>query len=300
MSNLARAWCLVPAVLALAAALTAPVPADAEDGAPGGAFSALTYNVAGLPAFLSSGRPDRNTRAIGERLAPYDLVHVQEDFNYHAALYRADRHPYRTRTSGGVPFGSGLNTLSHLPFSAFRRTRWRRCSGTDCLTPKGFTFMRLALDAAHSIDVYNAHANAGTTQADLGARRANVAQLGAAIAERSAGRAVLVMADTNTRYTRRGDTIRALLSDHGLRDAWLEREHGGTPPPLGASPLLCDALAPTSSCEVVDKILFRSGGGVDLALEAYANDHPAFLDAQGRALSDHFPIGARFGWTPSG
>ena len=37
---------------------------------------------------------------------------MQEDFNYHANLYAADNHPYRTATSGGAGIGSGLNTLS--------------------------------------------------------------------------------------------------------------------------------------------------------------------------------------------
>ena len=49
--------------------------------------------------------------------APFDVVNVQEDFNYHADPYAGDTHAHRTPTSGGVPFGSGLNTLSHLPCS---------------------------------------------------------------------------------------------------------------------------------------------------------------------------------------
>ena len=76
----------------------------------------LTYNVAGLPEPLSRQRRRRvNTKPIGERVNAYDVVNVQEDFNYHADLYSTDRHPYRTPTSGGVPFGSGLNTMSNLP-----------------------------------------------------------------------------------------------------------------------------------------------------------------------------------------
>jgi hypothetical protein len=66
---------------------------------------------------------------------------IREDFNYHGPLYAGDNHPYRTTTSGGVPFGSGLNTMSKYPFIDLHRVAWTRCwiGLGDCLTPKGFT-----------------------------------------------------------------------------------------------------------------------------------------------------------------
>src|SRR4051794_2341820 len=66
-----------------------------------GTFTVLTYNVAGLPEGLSSSHPATDTPLISPRLAGYDIVDVQEDFNYHAAPYAGDNHPYRTATSGG-------------------------------------------------------------------------------------------------------------------------------------------------------------------------------------------------------
>src|SRR5262249_4645301 len=122
-------------------AVTAATPATAADS---GAFGVLTYNIAGLPDGLSSAPTERAaaTTAIGQRLGPYDIVHVQEDFNYHANLYAADTHPYRTPTSGGAGIGSGLNTLSGIPYDAddFERVQWNSCQldSGDCLTPKGF------------------------------------------------------------------------------------------------------------------------------------------------------------------
>ena len=67
-----------------------PHPALAASGS----FTVLSYNVAGLPEGLSSAPTprDTSTTAIGQRLGPYDIVHVQEDFNYHANLYAADTH----------------------------------------------------------------------------------------------------------------------------------------------------------------------------------------------------------------
>ncbi|QRW21067.1 hypothetical protein RhiXN_06056 [Rhizoctonia solani] len=113
-----------------------------------GTFSVLSYNVAGLPELLSSGNPATNTPLLAPKLAPYGIVNVQEDFNYHAALYAGDKHAYRTATSGGVPFGSGLNTLSNYPFIDLQRVTWSKCAvgSGDCLTPKGFTLLRARVD----------------------------------------------------------------------------------------------------------------------------------------------------------
>ena len=116
---LASATLLAAVLTPSGSAAASAAPGTATAAAPtSGAFSVLTYNVAGLPDIISSGDPATNTRPIGERLGGYDIVHVQEDFNYHADLYATDQHPYRTPTSGGVPFGSGLNTLSNFPYDA--------------------------------------------------------------------------------------------------------------------------------------------------------------------------------------
>ncbi|WP_433529069.1 jacalin-like lectin [Micromonospora sp. CA-263727] len=293
---------LLASAALLAAALPPSTPAAAGTAAASattasGAFSVLTYNVAGLPEPLSSGRPSVNTRPIGERVNAYDIVHVQEDFNYHADLYATDRHPYRTPTSGGVPFGDGLNTMSNLPYSAFIRVKWNRCNGTDCLTPKGFTYSRLRLDEGVFVDLYNVHTNAGSTDADLAARRANITQLANYIAANSAGNAVVVMGDLNVRYTRDGDNIRDLVSANGLTDAWVQQERGGQPPAPGSPALVCDPANVTNACEVVDKILYRGSRLVRLSLGRYHNEYARFLDGAGEHLSDHYPHAAWFTWT---
>ncbi|NNN30232.1 endonuclease, partial [Streptomyces sp. S3(2020)] len=101
--------CLTTAAAVLGGLTAAAPPAAAADS---GTFSVLSYNVAGLPEAISSAPTPResSTTTIGQRKAPYDIVHAQEDFNYHAYLYAADTaHPYRTATSGGAGIGSGLN-----------------------------------------------------------------------------------------------------------------------------------------------------------------------------------------------
>jgi hypothetical protein len=98
-----------------------------------GTFNTITFNVAGLPEIINGndvpGDKTDNTARIGQLLTQYDidLIHVQEDFNYHATLYANDKHPYRTATSGGVPFGSGLNSLSNFPFTDLERVKWDVC-----------------------------------------------------------------------------------------------------------------------------------------------------------------------------
>ncbi|RLN48926.1 hypothetical protein BBJ28_00003278 [Nothophytophthora sp. Chile5] len=266
-------------------------------------FSVLCYNVAGLPALLSSGDPATYSVEMGIRISNWDVVNVQEDFNYHAYIYSENTHEYRTATSGGVPFGSGLNTLSHYPFSNItdlERTKWSDCStfdSADCLTPKGFTFIEIQLDDGVTIDLYNLHADAGTTAADETARASNLAQLSEYIAANSADNAVIVMGDTNTRYTRSDDTILEFVEGLSLTDGWVEYVRNGVPPTKGADAIVCDENNMTNTCEVVDKILFRGNNYITLTLENWNNENAAFLDADGAMLSDHPPISSIFSWS---
>ncbi|SFP09904.1 Metal-dependent hydrolase, endonuclease/exonuclease/phosphatase family [Amycolatopsis arida] len=285
------------AVLAVASPAGPVDSAAAEPAATGGQFSVLTYNIAGLPELLSGSDPERNTPVIGEHINAYDVVHVQEDFNYHAALYRTNRHPHRTPTSGGAGLGDGLNTLSHHPYADFARVRWNACNGTDCLTPKGFSFSRIRLAEGAYVDFYNLHPNAGVSPADLAARRSNISQLSAFIATYSAGNAVVVMGDTNTRYTRAEDNIRELVVANGLTDAWVQLEREGRAPAAGSPALVCDPDNVTDVCEVVDKILYRGNRYVRLTATDYRNEHGRFLDAEGKPLSDHYPIAATLRWS---
>ncbi|RSM85948.1 endonuclease [Kibdelosporangium aridum] len=280
-------------VLLTAGAVASPVAQAAAVNS----FSVLTYNVAGLPEGLSSGNPATNTPLISPRLAGYEVVAVQEDFNYHAALYAGDNHPFRTPTSGPAGFGDGLNILSRYQYSDFHRIKWGKCNGTDCLTPKGFSLSRIRLAEGVYVDLYNLHPNAGTTTADLAARRANITQLTQYIAANSAGNAVIVSGDTNTRYTRTEDNIRELVSGAGLTDAWVQLVRGGNAPAIGSPALVCDPAAVTNSCEVVDKILYRGNRFINLTAREYNNENQKFLDSAGKPLSDHYPHKVRFEWS---
>ncbi|MET8025375.1 jacalin-like lectin [Streptomyces avermitilis] len=294
--------CLATAAVAVGGLTASSSPAAAADS---GTFSVLTYNVAGLPESLSSASTPRETSTpeIGRRIAPYDIVNVQEDFNYHAYLYSTDTHPYRTATSGGAGIGSGLNTVSAYAWDGddFERARWNSCQldSGDCLTPKGFTFMRERLAEGVYVDFYNLHTNAGTSDGDEASRADNLNQLTSFISTHSNGNAVVVMGDTNTRYTRSADTIAEFAAANGLTDVWVKLIRGGTAPAKGSDALVCDQTGATvpNTCEVVDKILYRGSKLVTLNATSYNNEHAAFLNSDGLMLSDHDPITAAFSWS---
>ncbi|EGZ06957.1 hypothetical protein PHYSODRAFT_249965 [Phytophthora sojae] len=278
--------------------------------APANTFTALSYNIGGLAGLVSTNDRVGPVKEIGKRIADWDIVNVQEDLYLHAFLYDADTHAYRSESDGGVTYrrngvdgGSGLNTLSRLPFSntsTFGRTKWVECSnfdGRDCDISKGFSLVEIQIADGVSLDVYNLHADTVFTAEDEKARAANLAQLGDFIAANSASNAVLVMGDTNTKYTSAGDTIREFLDGQKLTDAWVQTIRKGKAPEKGSPELKCDLAAVTNDCEVSNRILFRGNNYINLAVDTWNNEHKAFLAADGKTLSNNVPVSSKFSWT---
>ncbi|KAJ8092441.1 hypothetical protein PM082_023694 [Marasmius tenuissimus] len=294
----------------LAALVLVPLLSSVVSAQTSGSFSVLTYNVAGLPELLSSGDPVVNTPLISPRLKPFNIINVQEDFNFHAALYANDNHAFRTPTSGGVPFGDGLNTLSDFTFIDLERTKWDKCNLNegDCLTPKGFTFTRVRVAPFAWIDVYNLHTDAGSDDGDRSARASNLAQLTAYIQTRSMGVPVIVMGDTNSRYTSDvdSDSLHALLDSGGFTDSWVKNIRGGDFPVKGTPALTCPFPFPAgtsqstmNACEVVDKILVRGGEVLGLEATSYRTANGDFVNGTGAPLSDHYPQTSVVAWVLS-
>lgn len=271
-----------------------------------GSFNVLSYNIGGLPAILSSSSdPATYTPIIGSKLHAYSLVNVQEDFNYHVALYANDTHPYRTATSGGAGIGSGLNLMSNYPFSDTQRVTWNKRygifdSGSDELTPKGFTYSQVKLADGAYVDVYNLHADADIDPQSSAARRDNLSQLASYIEDNSQGHAVIVFGDTNARYTREGDNLKALFVDRlGMQDVWIEKIRSGSYPAMGDPALVGTPGETSASNEVVDKIFYKSGAAVALNADSYKVEDTYFTDAKGNQLSDHYAISSNFSFTKS-
>ncbi|CAI4213548.1 unnamed protein product [Parascedosporium putredinis] len=270
-----------------------------------GTFDVLTINVAGLPAIFNSndvpGDKATNARTIGAYFSEYgyDIINMQEDFNYHAYIYETDAHPFRTPTSGGAAIGSGLNTVANFDWINFSRTKWNTCSndsGADCLTPKGFTFMRVNVDDGVWVDVYNLHTDAGTAAGDLTARNSNLQQVADYIDTWSKGNAVLVFGDTNSRYTRTSDQIRVFSTQNGMTDPWVQLVRGGVVP---TTETICANPSTTNYCETVDKVFYRGSPVVNLAATEFSYESSKFLQADGNILSDHNPIRVNFNWSLS-
>lgn len=274
-------------------------------------LTVLTYNIADLPAPLSSAIYPRalytvdisqrlnRTYTVGGRTFAIDLVGVQEDFAYHPLLIGNTLFPDASAADPppwlwpiGVPFSSGVNTLSTFKISGFTRQAWYRCALDNCLTPKGMTYTQIQLPGGEKIDVYNGHMDTTELTVD------NIAQLSNFIQRQSQGNAVIVTGDFNARYSAGGAVRQALLdfaADNGLTDAWVQQEYGGVAPTNAPS---CLSGNP---CEQLDKIFYRSAPSTDpnnplsspvilsLVSGGYQNMGDYFENAAGEQISDHRP-----------
>lgn len=274
-------------------------PAYAEYPA-ANSFTVLTYNVAGLPELISSSDPSDNTSKISHLLNDYDIVAVQEDFAYHDELIKNVTSPYLTSHTGNVPFGDGMNFISKLPFNDCDRVTWRKrhgffVDGADENIPKGFMYARFQLEPNVYVDVYTAHADANCDHGSMEARRDNMEQLAQYINTHSAGNAVIVMGDLNSRYTREGDNFEtALLQAYGLQDVWIKLIRNGIVPPDSTSSI--KHANHINKIEFVDKVFYRSSKALALNPVNYNIEIDKFLDFEG-PLSDHNPLMVRFKYT---
>ena len=150
------------AIGALLAVLVASSGPTATAQAPeAGDFTALSYNVAGLPEQISGSSPSTNSPLISPLLNDYDLVLLQEDWvdvfrplrdagspdlppltGYHHLIVGEATHPHQS-TPADPPYGTdaarapagpaliadGLNRLSQFPFGDLTRRQWTSCNG---------------------------------------------------------------------------------------------------------------------------------------------------------------------------
>lgn len=294
----------------------------AADGA-SGTVSVLAYNVAGLPVEISKERPDINIPLISPLLNDYDVVLTQEAFdwwkpdglasttdfvNYHDRLRADTTHEYKTDVHPGaeavgidieadrpnMELGDGLGVLSRFPIAQTQRVPWTGCFGefdsgaSDCLAMKGFLLTRLTLEDGAVVDIYNLHGEAGGGSEDQTLQADNYEQLAAFIEENSAGRPIILGGDTNLHT----NTVHEDSDDGADIEIW-ER--------FLAATRLTDACAATTCDDDsrIDKIAFRSGGGIDLEAIEYGFETDVFVDEAGVDLSDHQALQVVFGWARS-
>lgn len=248
--------------------------------------SVLTYNVAGLPAGISSSEPDVNTPIISPLLNDYDIVLVQEDFIYHRDLARDAEHTFHSEEKelGEKLVNDGLNRFSQYAFGELARFPWPRCYGDamggtvtgagDCLAEKGFSAALTDLGLGSDIPIVNLHMEAGDGPEDREVRAEGVRFMIDYLTQEYPEEAMIVAGDFNL--------------------------HGDQEPDIINLNLLKDELNIVDACEVlecgddrIDRVFFRSGPRIEI--EALTWEIPGhFIDANGAPLSDHDPIHVRF------
>lgn len=302
--------------VALVAASVVPNSSLAAD------FAVLSYNVRGLPpegsvvdrtaqiAQIASLLEDFHTPATPYAGIP-SLVAIQEAF--YGPYFTTLTDPATVnfpdipdKDSGGpTSIGDGLSILSDFKLDPFSRRPWDDCFGTmgedgsDCDTNKGFTLATVAFDELVSVDVYTLHADAGQDERSREARRGNLRQLITAInSETPEERAVIVLGDFNSRYTRFDDDVaQEVLSAVGLKDVWVQLRRGGIVPSAGPDINADCATNPaTGNCELVNKVLYRSGKSVVLIPKTYNVLKSMFSDDSDNDLSDRYPVAVKFSY----
>ena len=172
-------------------------------------------------------------------------------------------------------------------------------NGADMLIDKGYRYYTVSLGPGLDIDVYLLHMDAETTERDNAARAVQIKQLVEAIKATDNKRPIIIMGDTNCRYTR--DDLEGLLINNinadprfEIHDPWVDYMWDGRYPTLGSSSIMVDKYGHQKG-EVVDKIFYINNKDADAQLTAhgYLQDMD-FTYPDGSEISDHFPIVIKF------
>jgi endonuclease/exonuclease/phosphatase family metal-dependent hydrolase len=323
-SGLRRAGALAVGVVLVAAVACTPPPSDPGSPPttlqplpePPSHFELLSYNVAGLPQEISKEQPALHLPMISPLLEDYDVVLTQEDFdwwqpvvsildfvNYHRRLRAATTFPYRSDVhpgpaavgvdpaARGLLVGDGIGFLSRYPLADVDAHAWTNCFGgilpdggaADCLAMKGFRVATMVLGDGAEVDVYNLHAEAGGTARDQQLQVEDFAQLAQVVATRSAGRAVIVAGDTNLHT----DLVHPDGAGGADVEIWSQ---------FLAATGLVDSCPRDACVGRIDKVAYRSGGGVTLEPVRHEFLAERFTAPTGEALSDHEPLLVEFAW----
>ncbi len=294
-------------------------------------FSVATLNVDGLPQKIlmvkvnADGPGDIGTARIGKYLAKkgYDLVMMQEDFNYHGVLSVFLEDDYKLdEWSGDVGLDGHKIDFLHLQNHRFEcdglmacwkndltvtsatRTAWTQNFGkfshaNDEMITKGFRRYEVTLRDGTDIVVYNMHMDAtlnedeaeGKGDKDREARMAQWAQLKEDVLQQLDSRPIIIAGDMNSLYGRddvKGEFIEA-INGTGLAtvaDVWIELQQNGVYPTAKTEAEAGD--------ETLDKILYiNPTEGSKIQPVSISIDREGYL-YDGKPLGDHWPVAVKF------
>lgn len=307
-------------------------------------FTVASLNVDGLPPTVkAAGIVDVKLNPEGPQAAGtaemstlisqkgWDFFGVSENFNYNTELMSGLNGVYNCGTYRGaipssvtnvVPYlngtkwfdTDGLNLLwrSNISVSGEEWYLWNKRNGitndgADQLIAKGYRYYTVRVAPGLEVDVYILHMDAETTEADNQAREIQMAQLVDKILASDNKRPIIVMGDTNCRYTR--DRLKELMFDRidadprfTMHDPWIDLKREGVYPSVGDPAIMVPGKYDGTNAEafqtgeVVDKVFYienTDARGVTLKALSY-NQDIEFTRADGTSISDHYPIVVEF------
>lgn len=307
-------------------------------------FSLATLNVDGLPQkiLMFNVNPEGPGSAGSVRISKYltrknyDMVFMQEDFNYHDELTSVLEDTYTFDTwSGSIGlegYSIDFRYLQNLRFpcdglgacwrsnitmqpGSGERTAWNDGFGkfshdNDMMVTKGFRRYEATLTDGTGIVVYNMHMDSeneldtaeGKATPDRQARQAQWEQLRDYIMEHFDERPVIVLGDVNSFYLR--DRVKEIFIDAieatgkaTVKDVWVELKNSGVYPTYEEGNTTLDHEVTTG--ETLDKILYINPTvGKQIKAVSFSCDKEGYM-VNGAPLGDHFPIAATFEVTDS-
>lgn len=304
---------------------TDPLPAELVSGT----FTVASMNVDGLPTKLigitlnGDGPGSDGTKAISKAIAArnWDFFAVSEDFNYHTELmssltqYKAGTHRGKVSWLTNNTDGLDLIWKKSLTVTGEKWTAWKdnystgifnTGNGADKMINKGFRFYQVAMNKDVTVDVYILHMDADSDPGDIAARESQLRQLAAAIKATRNGNPIIVMGDTNCRYTRerlQEIFVNGLNADKRftVTDPWVKLAWNGVFPTYNTDSIMAidkGGPFPYPQAEIVDKmfVINNADSNVTLTVNSYTVD-TTFVNANGQPLADHWPIVVQLGYT---
>lgn len=307
-------------------------------------FTVATLNVDGLPQKVlivkinADGPGEAGTARIGKYLLKkgYDLVLMQEDFNYHNVLSVFLEDDYNMDTwSGDVGLDGHTIDFLHLQNHRFEcdglmtcwknditmtttaRTAWQQNFGkfshaNDEMVTKGFRRYEMTLRGGQDIVVYNMHMDASDNEDEMAqndakdkeARIAQWIQLKDDILSQLDSRPIIIAGDMNSFYG--CDNVKQEFIDAingtGLAtvsDVWVELQQQGVYPAALTPPINPVPMGMMESGETLDKILYINPvDGNKIQPVAFSVDRDGY-QYDGKPLGDHYPLVATFSFDQS-
>ena len=321
LAALAMILCMVP--------VGAVYAAEAQEGQ----FTVCAMNVDGLPikiaglVTINKGGPGASgTKAISAKMATYgwDIIGVSEDFNFHTELM-SSLTDYRSGTDrGGVSWitndTDGLNLIwkNGISVTGESWTHWEvnystppfnSGNGADGMIDKGYRYYQATVAEGITVDVYILHMDADSDAEDIAARESQLTQLANAIKASNNGNPIIVMGDTNCRYTR--ENLKTLFIDSinadsrfTIQDAWIEHIRQGDYPVHGSDAIVAVDKGGSyeyPQAEIVDKVFYINNTDSEVNIKAdYYKIATDFVNDSGTALADHWPVVVQFTYSIPG